>query len=361
MKHLKKIVSLLLTAIMVVAMCIPVMADATTHSIIIKGSATGHTYEAYKIFKGDVANNVLSNPDWGDDIDGDALINRLKADKTIGSDFTDVSNVKSVIEKIASYTDDDLKIQAFAKVVGKYLKENKQISATQKSQESNAVYTISGLTAGYYLVKDKEDSFNAESDASYSRYMLNLVNSDINITAKDTKPTLDKQIKHNDDGTWGIVGDNQIGDTVEFRTTTTVPNTVGYTKYNYVITDTMSPELTSNVVDGNTNNTVSIKINDDAVLAANYYTVTVDGKTPNTFEVRVNILQAITDGVLKAGQTLYTYYTGVLNERAKMYFGGPQENKAQLIYSNNPNDEDDCGKTPEKKFMIGHLQWMCIR
>ena len=41
-----------------------------------------------------------------------------------------------------------------------------------------------------------------------------------NVTAapKGDKPTLNKQIKHNENGEWGVVGDNQIGDTVEFRT-----------------------------------------------------------------------------------------------------------------------------------------------
>ena len=42
-------------------------------------------------------------------------------------------------------------------------------------------------------------------------------------TPKGDKPSLDKQIKHNESGEWGVVGDNQIGDTVEFRTITKVP------------------------------------------------------------------------------------------------------------------------------------------
>ena len=37
-------------------------------------------------------------------------------------------------------------------------------------------------------------------------------------TPKGDKPSLDKQIKHNESGEWGVVGDNKIGDTVEFRT-----------------------------------------------------------------------------------------------------------------------------------------------
>ena len=72
MKHLKKLVSLLLTAVMVLAMCIPVMADdtAATYTITIANAAEGHTYEAYQIFTGELSENksglqVLSNIDWG--------------------------------------------------------------------------------------------------------------------------------------------------------------------------------------------------------------------------------------------------------------------------------------------------------
>ena len=48
------------------------------------------------------------------------------------------------------------------------------------------------------------------------------------------------------------------------------------------------------------------------------------------------------------GNTLYTYYTGILNEKAKVYNDGKQENKAYLEYSNNPHDNKTTNKTPEK-------------
>lgn len=126
-----------------------------------------------------------------------------------------------------------------------------------------------------------------------------------NVTAapKGDKPTLNKQIKHNENGEWGVVGDNQIGDTVEFRTITKVPNTSGYTKYDYIIHDTMSAGLTSNV---KTSADITIKVNDATVLPAEYYTVTANG---NSFSVQVDILKVIQDGKLAHDNELYTYYT----------------------------------------------------
>lgn len=162
-------------------------------------------------------------------------------------------------------------------------------------------------------------------------------------TPKGDKPSLDKQIKHNESGEWGVVGDNQIGDTVEFRTITKVPDTAGYTKYDYIIHDTMSAGLTSNVT---SSADVTIKVNDTTVLTTEYYIVTATG---NSFSATVDILQAIADGKMNANDQLYTYYTGVLNTDAKVYDEGKQDNVAYLEYSNNPHVDTEKGKTPEKK------------
>lgn len=62
MKHLKKIMSLILTAIMVIAMCVPVMADAaTTNTFTITAPDNGHTYEVYQIFTGTLTKDAQNN------------------------------------------------------------------------------------------------------------------------------------------------------------------------------------------------------------------------------------------------------------------------------------------------------------
>lgn len=107
----------------------------------------------------------------------------------------------------------------------------------------------------------------------------------------------------------------------------------------------MSAGLTSNV---RSNEDVTIKVNDETVLDKKYYTVTVDGTNANKFTVTVDVLNAIKDGKMVEGNTLYTYYTGILNEKAKVYNDGKQDNKAYLEYSNNPHDNKTTNKTPEK-------------
>lgn len=336
-KAMKKLMAALLAVAMVCAMAIPAFAAGTgSNTLTINGTTDGHTYEAYQVFTGDLKGSVLSNIVWGDGVDGAAILadSELPATLSGTSRATSAAELAARLEVLPSNSDD---INTFAKVVSKHL----HVSAKHISTASGKTYTISNLPDGYYFIKDATDIM--PEGATYSRYMLNIV-TNLAINAKDTTVTLDKQIRHNETGDWGVVGDNQIGDTVEFRTITTVPDTTGYTSYTYEIHDTMSSELTSNVKD---NTDITIKVNDTTVLDSTYYNVTVDPTNSNKFTVKVKIIDAVKAGVLHANDNLFTYYTGVLNETAKVYPDGPQQNEAHLVYSNNPNDVGT-GETPKK-------------
>ncbi len=323
MKHIKKLASLLLVLVMVFALATTAFAADTTYTITITNAQTGHTYEAYQIFTGDLTvkengDKILSNIVWGSGV--------TEAGKTALGDAAD--------KAVSLKTETDAK--AFAKAVAQYLQNPTESTA------GTGNYTISRLSAGYYLVKDKDNTLSDQDDF-YTAYIMQVVG-DVSAAPKGDKPTLDKQIKHNDDGSWSVVGDNQIGDTVEFRTISTVPDTTGYETYTYRICDTMSEGLTSNVKSAAD---VTIKVNDngDKVLNTNYYNVTATG---NTFTIDVDIRKAVADNVIAKNDKLYAYYTGVLNENAKVYDEGKQDNAAHLEYSNNPNN-DGKGKSPDKK------------
>lgn len=333
MKHLKKIMSVCVAMIMALAMCVTAYATGTTptgsYKITINQASAGHIYEAYQIFAGDLSTDqkILSNIVWGNGVTTDGQ-----------------TKLGSAEAKAASLTTVD-QVAAFAKEVATNL-QNPTFSGAYDG--SNKQYEITGLSAGYYLVKDQDNSLSKKDDF-YTAYIMKVVG-DVVATPKGDKPSLDKQIKHNESGNWEVVGDNQIGDIVYFRTITTVPNVDGYTKYDYIISDTMSAGLTSNV-----KNEDSIKIvinnsdeNASEILTKDYYTVNVDPNSSNSFKVTVNIIKAIEDGKISAGQSLYTYYDAILNENALIYDRGKQENTAYLEYSNNPNDTKDKGKTPEK-------------
>lgn len=317
MKYMKKFMALLAALTLALTMAVPAFAETTTpktYTITIN-NGTG-TYAAYQIFKGDLHEKTLSNIEWGDNVTDEGR--------------TKFGNAADKAKTITTEAD----AKAFAVEVAKYLTDPAAGTGTDS-------ITVSG--PGYYLIKNT----SVGEGEVFTDYILRVVG-DVEVNPKSGKPTLDKQIKHNDDGTWGVVGDNQIGDTVEFRTITTVPVVSGYTQYTYVIHDEMSAGLTSNV---RSNEDVTIKVNDETVLDKNYYTVTVDEVNTNKFTVTVDVLNAIKDGKMVEGNTLYTYYTGILNEKAKVYNDGKQDNKqdnkAYLEYSNNPHGATT-NKTPVK-------------
>lgn len=311
MKKVKRMLALLAAFALVLAMAVPALANEAKYTITINNSVG--TYEAYQIFKGDLEKNVLSNIEWGAGV--------TEAGKAAFGEMT-AAEVAKTLEGNETAAKD------FATKISGYLG-----TAAGKGTDE-----ITGLSAGYYLIKNE----SVKDGEAYTDFILQVVNN-VEITPKGQKPTLDKQIKHNESGVWGDVGDNQIGDTVEFRTITTVPNTTGYTKYDYTIYDEMSTGLTSNVTGASG---ITIKINDEEELDSSYYTVTVDSANANKFSVKVDILKAIKEGKIEEGDNLYTYYTGVLNEDANVYDKGKQQNTAYLQYSNNPHDNNTKGETP---------------
>lgn len=313
MKYMKKLITLLAALTLALAIAVPAFAETTTTTYTITiNNGTGN-YAAYQIFKGDLHEKTLSNIEWGDNVTDEGR--------------TKFGNAADKAKTITTEAD----AKAFAVEVAKYLTDPAAGTGTDS-------ITVSG--PGYYLIKNTSVGVGEV----FTDYILRVVG-DVTVNPKSGKPTLDKQIRHNETGLWGVVGDNQIGDTVEFRTLTTVPIVSGYTQYTYAIHDEMSAGLTSNV---RSNEDVTIKVNDETVLDKKYYTVTVDGTNANKFTVTVDVLNAIKDGKMVEGNTLYTYYTGILNEKAKVYNDGKQDNKAYLEYSNNPHDNKTTNKTPEK-------------
>lgn len=313
MKYMKKLMTLLAALTLALAIAVPAFAETTTTTYTITINNGTGTYAAYQIFKGDLHEKTLSNIEWGANVTDEGQ--------------TALGNAADKAKTITTEAD----AKAFAVEVAKYLTDPAAGTGTDS-------ITVSG--PGYYLIKNT----SVGEGEVFTDYILRVVG-DVKVNPKSGKPTLDKQIRHNETGVWGVVGDNQIGDTVEFRTLTTVPIVSGYTQYTYVIHDEMSAGLTSNV---RSNEDVTIKVNDETVLDKNYYTVTVDEVNTNKFTVTVDVLNAIKDGKMVEGNTLYTYYTGILNEKAKVYNDGKQDNKAYLEYSNNPHDHATTNSTPVK-------------
>lgn len=353
MKKTGKIFSLVM-ALLIVVLSLSVMAlAADSYTITIKGdnSTADHTYEAYQIFAGDlhdpssdseevIQDKVLSNIVWGSGVNQEANV----GGKTLTETF-DGKTAAQVAEDLKGIAD----AQAFAKKIAPFLSSHKD--STGKNDAGD--YTITGLAAGYYLVKDKDNTLTGEYDF-YTAYMMKVVGN-VEATPKGEKPALKKQIKNNNTGMWSETGNAafQLGDTVSFRIIVTVPDTSRYTdSYIYKIYDTMTEGLTSNVKSVE-DFSIEIKNDPNNKLDSKYCSlvaskITVDGKQVDHFELSIDIKQAIADGKIEAGNDLFVNYTAVLNEKADFYIigEGKNTNTAYLEYSNNPNGEGT-GKTPE--------------
>lgn len=130
------------------------------YSISITNDKTGHTYEAYQIFTGDLNEGVLSNVQWGSGVNGTTLLAALKLadEEKYGACETAADVSLALGTEGASAAD----AEAFAEVAAQYL--------TSPAGSANAPvegkYTISGLDAGYYLVKDKDGSLTGQMTAT---------------------------------------------------------------------------------------------------------------------------------------------------------------------------------------------------
>lgn len=335
-------------------------------SISISNTATGHTYEAYQIFDGDLAGGVLSNIQWGTGIDSTKTAGLLTAIQAIkvGTETpfaacTDAKSVAKVLSDANAVFDADITKQ-FASVVGQYLSD----THTDSTQDTGT-YNIGGLDDGYYLVKDKDGSLDNKDDSN-TRYIVQVLGNKTDITPKSSKPEVIKKVKENtkdvtatgqtfagkdnyDVGTsYNDVADYCIGDAVPFKLYGTMPDTIDdYSKYKYVFHDTLSKQFDA-PAEGN----VSVKIDGTDAVGA---TVSVDSTT-NEITVTFNDIKA--ENKITKSSIVTVEYNAVLNSSAVIGLNG-QENKVYLTYSNNPNwtgtgteTPDDKGKTPEDKVIV---------
>ena len=344
MKKLKKMMAMVLAMIMAMVLAVPAFA-AETYTITINNDKKGHTYEAYQIFKGDLSGDVLSNVEWGTGVDGDALLNALKEDESIGSRFTECTNAAEVAEKLAEFTSNSSDLDAFAAVVGKYLS-----NAAGTSTEEAGPYTITNLSAGYYFVKDSQ---SVGGEDAQTKFILELVQN-TTITPKSGTPTVDKEVydepedaENNAEDGWGETADHAINETFQFKLTATIPEAAdmnAYKSYYINFVDTWSDGVTFENID-------SVHVN-DTELGETEYEVTM---TENGMNVTItDIIPHLGEGKDLAGSTVTVIYSAHLNENAEVTNSSgdtDNQNTVKLEFSNNPNwdgsGDPDKGETPE--------------
>lgn len=302
MKKVKKFVSLVLAAVMAMAMTVTAFAEdvaqgttAATGKITISSPTEGETYTIYKIF--DVS---------------------YSTDKTAYSyTISTTSEWTGVVQAYANETDSGLSLTKTA--VGdqyvvtidktkfsaaKFAKELKtkvaQKSGTSKTAQENQDLEFTGLPLGYYLVDTKSGAL----------CNLTTTNNEVTIHDKNDVPFLKEEDKEN----------VELGEIVTYTITGKVPNTTGFSGYIYKISDTMSEGLTFNP------NSIEVKVGTRTLTKGTEYTC-------NTETTGFEIIIPVMDLQSNVGETITVTYTAKVNENAVAKIS---KNEAKLTYSNNP-------------------------
>ena len=271
MKSIKRIIALLLTAVMTMTMSVTAFAANPSCSLTVNvkdgQDLNGQTISLYKLFdlstsKSDGKTNYAYTVNKATGYK-DAL------NSALGKPYkTDEDYAKAVLELGAN---DSEKVQKFANdFTAKALTGNLEATQTSgKIVESKTSYKFTGLNAGYYLVY--------VTGAKKIQSSLVTVDGETEVSLKTEAPSITK------------TADKEtvsIGQVVKYTVAGSVPDTTGYAEYVYKIHDTLSNGLDfvndakGTAVTGNTVNvSVAFKNATDASTAPTTATLDTTKKT----------------------------------------------------------------------------------
>lgn len=361
-KTIKKLLAALLAVAMVCAMAIPAFAyNPGETEENLNGT---HGYSAFQIFKGVISkdNPTLSDVDWGQNItEPDIFLANLKNDPTIGEKFETAATAQEVLAVISQWSNSDDNSIAFARVVCSYLYPN----ADAKPEPVITDHTggINIPKSGYYLIVDTTYFNPGDYYHAYnSFFLLNVpqVPYVVPINRKVVKPTVEKEVYDNQDGTneagFGSSADHAINEEFQFKLTATLPANPDraydyYDEYMVTFCDTLSAGITFDRWD-------TVVINnggaDIPIPAENYYS----DASNQDLTLSIEDVKTCAPGLnLNNGATITVTYTAHLNEKAYVNTAGgasntENKNSVYLIYSNNPRSSAFFDRTPESAVCV---------
>lgn len=331
MKATKKILALLVAAMLLVSLLPTALAEGeTTYTITINNAVTGHTYEAYQVFAGDYSGGKLTNIVWGSNITTDG--------QTALQNTYDSADTKSA-EGVAKALNDS-NAAAFAKAAAGYLTGT---PATSVFDAVSSAYKISGLQPGYYLVKDKAGSLENQEEA-HTAFILEVAG---NVTAnpKPVKPTVDKQV-HDEtadaetgstDG-WGETADHAINESFQFKLIANLPADVNfdaYQTYKVEFVDTMSSGVTFESI-------ASVAV-DGVILTSGYNCTASAGQSGGTWTLTIEDIKTIQGVNLADGADIVVIYNAHLNEQADVNHASGTTSNENTVYLKFTNDHYAAG------------------
>lgn len=330
MKSIKRIIALLLTAVMTMTMSVTAFAANTGNSLTVNVKSTtpaqdlkGQTINLYKLFD-------LTTSKSGETTNYAYTVNTATGykealDSALGASYkTDEAYAKAVL---GLGENDSAKAQKFANdFTAEALTKN--LSATANSgrltEENKASYTFNNLATGYYLVY--------VTGAKEIQSSLVTVDGETTVSLKTEAPSITKKADKET---------VSIGQVVKYTVTGSVPDTTGYSDYVYKIHDTLSDGLDfvndengTALEAGATTVNVTVAFKDAGVTAAGTTPTTAKIDSTNSRKMSLDLSAWVrANQTNKAKEFTVTYYAKVNKDAAVT-----EKNKAELEYGNKPGE-----------------------
>lgn len=335
MKKVKRMLAVLLAAIMTLAMATTAFAaEAPKGNLTVKvnegNTLKGQTIKVYKLFDLSVSGDKYAYT--VNEIYKNTLATVLGVEEPITSEklYTEVSNLRGTTVQKFAY---DFTAAA--------LKD--KLEATQTSNgvfdEKTKEYIFTGLDYGYYLVYQ-----TGTKEIQSSLVSVNAPT--VEVSLKGEAPSIEKTAN-----TETVT----IGQVVTYTITGTIPDTTGYDRYVYTIKDTLTNGLdfvkdAQGTAQEDKNYTVSVQIKNGASSTP---TAVLSGDNNRT--MTLDLSQWIRDNQANKGDEFTVTYYAKVNANAVV----TEKNSASLQYGNDPENTTTTtpseAKTPTYPLQIHKL------
>lgn len=296
---MKKLLAILCAAMLLVACCIPVLADGDG-SITINKTVAGQTYSIYKIAD---LESVSGNGSYSYKVVG-AWTNFFAT-----GDWAAYFDLNGEYISVKGTWDASQKA-LFAKAALVYAKTNNIDATASTLEDVDGSVEFGSLDLGYYLIDSTVGTLCA----------LTTITPNYSQDDKNEAPTVEKTVEEDSTGVYGESNTAAVGETVNFKTEITVPAKGG--AQNYTLHDTMSAGLDFKT------GSVSVTVDDVAVEAEGKYTLATSGLSDDC-DFEISFADSYLDTIV--GKTIVVTYSAVLNKDA-VVAGEGNKNTTWLEY-----------------------------
>ena len=334
MKRMKKIMALMLAAIMMMAMSVTAFAaegatGTLTLTVNVKTTTPaqdlkGQTINLYKLF--DVTESgTTESKNYAYTVNTETgYKDAIKS--ALGTSFSGTTD-EEYVAAVLALKDTEGAVQKFANdFTAEALTKN--LSATANSgkitEENKTSYTFNNLAAGYYLVyvtggKEIQSSLVTVDETTTT---VNLKTEAPSITKTADKETA------------------EIGQVVKYTVTGAIPDTTGYDQYQYIIHDELSKGLDfvndangTALEEGATTVTVAVAFGEEIADASKAPTTATLDST-NKKKMSLDLSEWVRANQTNKGKAFTVTYYAKVNKDAVV----TEKNNAQLEYGNNPKE-----------------------